>query len=717
MKKRGHKADAHTYTIMLRGFTMNHKQPKAVEEAMKVYDSMWRPECNIKPSIIHSNAIINCLGRALNMDALWSVAGRLPDRGPGAADKWTYTTILNTMQACAVRDARQLAETDGDQEAAAKVIQSAINEGRKLWEDVVSRWRSGDVNIDQTLVCAMGRLLLLGQKYDWDDIFSLVEQTMRLPRLQPPFIRQVVENGGELDLARTLPAPNEGGESSGLDQLEMAVGNEAAPKVKNEFAVVDLSDRQVRARGGADVPSPYANVGNNVLSLLIEAAIKLREIPTGKMYWEKLTNPENEPFVMPDDENLHSYLRLLRISRSSKAICDLLRQPVNGGLEGIWYRRGTFVIAMSTCARDFKNPNVFTYASNILDLMQAKLDKADLKVMTMYLSLAMVTTPGVSTEIHGEFNARPGENNLIRAVQRFNYSDLDYRLIVSKWSEGHEKKYEEEELYVGHKRKGKVRNRFEDSTPPPAPEDLLEFMQTLNSAYDKLLSHRLKMTEMMATAFTCQKRELSQALQQINPEALPPSRAELERTEPADTLPDDDRLLKGKRYPEKIARSGERNVKGPRVVDLDKRHPFLRDREEGDRRERRSSRGSESWKDKRDDRRPQRKSNASMSWKGDGEDRRPESDSRSSPSWSNNGEDRQPRRGSRSSDSWGSSRGDRRPDRGSRSSPSWNNIRDDQRSARNPESSTPSNGWNKAWKQSVENMGKDEEGRKEWVVV
>ena len=570
MKKRGHQPDAHTYTIMLRGFTMNHQKPGAVEEAMKVYDSMWRPESKVKPNIIHSNAVINCLGRALNMDALWSVAGRLPDRGPGAADKWTYTTILNTMQACAIRDAGQLAETDGNMEAAAKVIQTAISEGRRLWEDIVSRWRSGDVNIDQTLVCAMGRLLLLGQKRDWDDVYSLVEQTMRLPRLKPPLVDRGKDNDEKLEDEVDLPAPKEDDGSTGLEQLQLDVADEAAPKARNEFAVVDLSDRQMRGRDETYVSSPYASVGNNVLSMLIEAAIKLRDLAVGKMYWDKLTNPDREPFVMPDDNNLHTYLRLLRISRSSKMVCDLLRDPVNVAVEGIWYRRGTFMIAMSTCVRDFKNPNVFTYASKILDLMEVKLHHPDLKVMTMYLSLAVVTTPGVSAEINGDFNAQQGQNNLIRAIKRFTYSDLDYRLILNKWvaSSGIE---EQDELYVG-------RRHSKPSIHPP--KELLEFMQTLDSAYDKLLNHRLKMTEQMASAFTIQKRDLSKTIQKLNSTALPPSRSEFGEEEPADLFRDQDDDIRSGRYPGETNRSNRQPIKGPRVVDLEKRHPFLHDRVE-----------------------------------------------------------------------------------------------------------------------------------------
>ena len=668
MKKRGHKPDAHTYTIMLRGFTMHHKKPHAVEDAMKVYDSIFRPGSNIKPSIIHSNAIINCLGRALNMDALWSVAGRLPDRGPGSADKWTYTTILNTMQACAVRDAGLLAEIDEDQEAAAKVIQNAIREGRKLWEDVISRWKSGEVNIDQTLVCAMGRLLLLGQKQDWDDIFSLVQQTMGLPRVTPPMVNRQRENNQPLQDALALPPPEADDASSDLEQLELAVADEAASKVKNEFAIVDLSHRQVRGRDGADVASPYANVANNVLSLLIEAAIKLKQIPVGKKYWAKLTHPDNKPFVMPDDDNLHSYLRLLRMSRSSKEICDLLRHPVDGALEGVWYRRGTFVIAMSTCARDFKNPNVFTYASTILDLMQSKLSKPDLKIMTMYLSLAMVTTPGISSEIEGGFNAEPGENNLIKAVRRFTYSDLDYRVIVSEWAgndigEGNEDEDEtDEKLFVGRSRAQRRSDKSDDKKPRSPPEDLLEFMQTLNSAYDKLLNYRLKMTEKLATAFTCQKQELSQTLRKLNPEVLPPSRLQSDSEAFGDPFKEEGAVFRSKRFPDKLGRSSDQKIKGLRVVDLEKRHPFRRDLEESSQEGPPLDRDEETSEDSPQERQPQR------SWRkveNTREDRRSERGSRSPMSSKGGRETEGTGRFSRFSTSYSGYRGNRPPERGS----------------------------------------------------
>ena len=633
MKKRGHKPDAHTFTIMLRGFTMNHKNGRAVEQAMGVYDSMWRPESNVKPSTIHSNAILNCLGRALNMDALWAVAGRLPERGPGSADKWTYTTIFNSIQACAIRDARQLSKTDGDQEAAAQVMQSAIGEGRKMWEHIISRWRSGDVNIDQTLVCAMGRLLVLGQRQDWDDIFSLVEQTMRIPRVRPSreFRRQADESASEAGPDRPTPTVS-GGQNEAmpeLQQLEAEVSEETASKVTNEFALVDLSGRPDQGATKPGAAFPYANIGNNVLSLILEATIKLKDVSTGKKYWSRLTNPRSELPVTPDDENVHTYLRLLRLSRASKVVCELLRDPPTGASRNTFYKRATFVLAMSTCSRDFKNPKVFSHASAILDLMEVHLPFPDAQVMTMYLSLAAVTTPGVSNEMPGEFQAQADGNNLIRAVRRFSYSGLEYQHLLRRLQETEQERDEKDKEKGKEPRSSKKNseqshhvhscNRDDVAAPTVVPDGLLEFMQTLNGSYDKLLRHQLKMTNQLAEELTRGKRILSRTLQAISPPNSMPRPKPSSQQEPADVLTDYDGMLRSSRFPDKrvnvanppsepgptrkkafrgqarredsflIAPKDRRRTtrkrttrKRPRTVDLGKRHPFLNRKADSD---------------------------------------------------------------------------------------------------------------------------------------
>lgn len=74
---------------------------------------MFAPNSAVTPNIIHTNAIINVCSRGKDMDALWSVAGRLPERGPGAPDKWTFTTILNALASNAQSRASQYQHVQG----------------------------------------------------------------------------------------------------------------------------------------------------------------------------------------------------------------------------------------------------------------------------------------------------------------------------------------------------------------------------------------------------------------------------------------------------------------------------------------------------------------------------------------------------------------------------------------------------------------------------
>lgn len=79
-----------------------------------------------------------------------------------------------------------------------------MEDGRKLWGDVVGRWRKGDLIVDQPLVCAMGRLLLLGSRRSrWEDVFALVEQTMNIPRWKPGTESETIHRCNESRVDKT----------------------------------------------------------------------------------------------------------------------------------------------------------------------------------------------------------------------------------------------------------------------------------------------------------------------------------------------------------------------------------------------------------------------------------------------------------------------------------------------------------------------------------
>ena len=472
MKKRGHKPDAHTYTIMLRGFTANVKEPQAVENALSVYNSMFAPSSAVTPNIIHTNAVINVCSRGKAMDALWSVAGRLPEKGPGAPDKWTFTTILNALasnaqtRASALQQSQSLEDRDDHVQ---KVFDEAVADGRKLWGDVVERWRKGDLMVDQPLVCAMGRLLLLGSRWSgWEDVFGLVEQTMRIPRWTP---------AGEDQ--KTLPPPE-----SEFQPVDIPFPNTAGSRQAGMGHSGEAGAGRVEA--GASSTSVYARPGNNALSMLIQAAIMTKNVRAGKMYWELLTDANGPYQLEPDAANLASYLRLLRISRSSKLVVDLLRSELLTRNKKTsaqdFFRRGTFVISMSTCMRDKNNPNAFEHASRVMDVMQESLgpsEEMDPRVMDMYVNLAVLTTPGLGSASpwrEMEFEKDAAKNHAMRALKRLGPDVVNVKNLMKQ-------RVLEEEF---RDRPGK--RREEEKQTGQSVDDLAAFLRSMVGAYDRLLT-------------------------------------------------------------------------------------------------------------------------------------------------------------------------------------------------------------------------------------
>jgi len=181
MKKRGQTPDSHTFTIIIRGCTEHRDVRAALGKVMLIFQSMQTDKSPIKPNTIHMNAIIKMCARARDIDSMFGIVAQMPDRGPSSPNNLTFTTIINALRMDAVGDMRgDLTPMQKRQNA-----EQAILNARRLWKDIIQRWRSGGFWVDEELVCAMGRLMLLGQNQDRDDILSLIEQTMNIPRQVP----------------------------------------------------------------------------------------------------------------------------------------------------------------------------------------------------------------------------------------------------------------------------------------------------------------------------------------------------------------------------------------------------------------------------------------------------------------------------------------------------------------------------------------------------
>lgn len=351
---------------------MNAHTSGVLSKALSVYHSLSAPNSRVQPSIIHTNAALRVCARAGDMDALWGVAGKIAESGPASANAITYITIIN-----AIRQNLLINPPKGEsEEETAARKERGIMEGRRMWEDIVRRWRNADLVIDEELVCAMGRLLLVGSRpRDWDDVLSLVEQTMDIPRLIPRIGTAERQAAG----FSRLRAPNVPAQYR-FDDDHLSPDN--TPTRGDEFLPLKPHGKA----GGLPHALVYARPGNNTLSLVQEACQKIIADKVAEEYWELLTDPRTYN-IAPDLNNLHMHLRNLRLKRASADAVQLLQQDMVD--KGIKPRPGTFRIAMSTCVRDKNNHNSLKHAGQILNMMLKTLEDIDSKTVTMYAELAI----------------------------------------------------------------------------------------------------------------------------------------------------------------------------------------------------------------------------------------------------------------------------------------------------------------------------------------
>lgn len=532
MKKRGHKPDSYTYTTLLRGLAENHTRlgGKAAEMAVKIYNSIFLPNSIVKVSKIHTNAVLMVCARANDMDSLWSVAGRMPERGRGSADHWTYTTVLNAMR----NDMSQAISVNGKENEAghmdkSMILRKSTTDARALWRDVVVKWRNADLEIDERLVSSMGRLLLLSKsRTDLLDVFALIRQTMGV-HVDHQSLEEVRKSSQE-DNADPETEAEEG------EELQLTDGNEPASDQSpyeevNAFEPIPVKDNA--ASRGSNAPSRnavYAQPGRNTLSMLLEAATKLNQAHIGKAYWHLLTDEGGAYQIKPDAGNCIEYMRLLRQSRSPRAALEMLQRDWPPETGKFMKRRGAFVVAMSTCVRNKQNPNAFSIASRMLDIMQEKASESrdqseehelemeeseegrrssrnrvrvealdmDAKVLTMYLELAMHTTRGVNPRLplskmrNGDldYERDPSSNNTMKALRRLGPDVVNVLRMVKLVQAEATYKSRLDTLPASARRKMPAATRTGDKV-----EDLLGFLRTVVSACDRVLAVNFRLED------------------------------------------------------------------------------------------------------------------------------------------------------------------------------------------------------------------------------
>lgn len=349
MKKRAQYPNAQTYTIIFRGCAISSHPKLAVSEATRIYYSMLNSD-RLKPNTIHMNAVLQVCAKTEDLDTLFSVA-QSANNGLRAPNTLTYTTIINALRYTA--DKRQhgiVSELDIAELEKAKA--KAIQQAKAIWEEVMSKWKDGSIIMDEELVCAMGRILLIGDYYDANAVEALISQTMAR---RPP--------------KRFPPEPENSGERYSKTENYNEITPDRHP----------TSDNPKPQASGAPAIS-YATPGMNSLSLVLSALEKTGKTTKVEQYWNSFTGHHG---VIPDANNWNQLFATLRRGKNSgKTAYYLQAMPTN------LMTPKTFRIAMSTCLRDNLNPLAFKHATDVLCTMTARLNIPDLLVMRTYLRVA-----------------------------------------------------------------------------------------------------------------------------------------------------------------------------------------------------------------------------------------------------------------------------------------------------------------------------------------
>ena len=396
MKKRAQQPDAYTFTILLRGLSSYPTFSQSASRALHIYQLMSANNSPVKPSIIHTNAVLKVCAMTHDIDALLRIAAELPTRGNDAPNKSTYTIILNAIRSNTLwpEDQRTSRRVSREEDAAGSEARAlAVQQGRRLWVEIQQRWMSGDLLLDEELVCAFGRILLHGEEVqDHDDILSLLQQTMGIPR-------QIARQ------ANSAIRKASGNKASGPhDDLELPPcspesvdleSSPSSPKEDNETPESPSSSSFVPFSNAAGPSQSAVRAGQNTLSLVLHACIRLKYDRAAQNYWGLLTSPDGRYQILPDSENYHMYLRLLRLRRSSKLAAELVDEMRSGdliGKEGAVQTK-TFIIALSCCVRDANNSNSIVHAGKLVKMMMDTLPYPDAKALRMYLQVALSQKP------------------------------------------------------------------------------------------------------------------------------------------------------------------------------------------------------------------------------------------------------------------------------------------------------------------------------------
>ncbi|KAI8628665.1 hypothetical protein F5Y19DRAFT_109275 [Xylariaceae sp. FL1651] len=346
MKKRAQQPNVQTFTIIFRGCARSEHPKLAVSEAVKLYQNMLSVG-RIKPNTIHLNAVLHVCAKVEDLDSMFTIL-QSSTEGLRTPNNMTYTTIFNALRAKANKTPSADLTEDEINEGKA----SAIKRAKAIWEEVIARWWAGSLIIDEELVCAMGRILLMGDYQDAVAVEALIEQTMMIPK----------EDAESLSLPESGSKRNNTLTSRGESKVLTSTNNRSVTKAPGAPAVT------------------HALPGNNSLSLILASLEKTGRTSKALRYWGMFTKHYG---VVPDTNNWTQLLKVFSRGKNSARTVAYL-QNIPGNLLTSRHVR----TAMNTCLRDNLNRTAFHNATEILGIMQKNLSSPDVQTLRTYLQVA-----------------------------------------------------------------------------------------------------------------------------------------------------------------------------------------------------------------------------------------------------------------------------------------------------------------------------------------
>ena len=429
MKKRGGKPNARTYTILLTGLRDSPKLPgfNPVQVAEGIYDSISAPNSEVKPDIIHTNAMLSVCQYRNDIESLWRIAGKLSEQGTGAPNMTTYTVILGALQFNAREEIKKMDVNDMDKIFARK--SQLINDGKRVWADIVYRWKDEEIVPDSQVTNSMAELLTEGAtEQDYYDVFSLYHQTMGIPILgsKPPESAKgkpsrAWENEQRARPQQTAPEENvpfvdENNRQIKLDrnghlrEERVGVQSEEASDIDAEEAEENFDTLFDPLPSG---PVPDLLPQNKDLTMIIDACLSMGQgLGSGAKYWKYLTMESNSHQIKPDTPSIMHFLRLLRVSRASKMSVRVIEEQMipTRNVDG-----KAFHVALSTCRRDNRNHSCLLNGNAVMDLMGRSLILPDPRALQSYLDLVrqLATLPNVLMYMRGiEVDAKDKQRSM-----------------------------------------------------------------------------------------------------------------------------------------------------------------------------------------------------------------------------------------------------------------------------------------------------------------